>query len=309
MSPTPDQPQLASMAVMVREDGQVLMLRHAIGPFAGLWSMPFIGIADHETAEDGIERLMRETLHVEPGPYEFLDTLYVDGEGDARFVVNAFTCVDWEGEPRFARGIFDDAVWAPPGDPRGIEVVPQVRDWLLAAFEEESGDWGREYEPAAIIGLLTQERSALLAAYEAIPGDLRHRPLEEDWAPLDVLCHAVDVEAYYIAESRRGLGQPGHMWRLFNSAQWEDLYRLRPPEDESILRERMVDVRDETRTWLESISAQVLAGYVNHPERGVVQIGDRVEKVARHDREHAEQLRRMAQAAAVLQAAEQDQGE
>src|SRR5690606_5636128 len=104
MAPDLSQPQPASMAIMVNANGRVLMLRQAQGPFAQQFSMPFIGVADNETAEDALARLLRDVLNVGPGPYEFLDTFYITGRAGERFVVNAFTCVDWEGEPRYGRG-------------------------------------------------------------------------------------------------------------------------------------------------------------------------------------------------------------
>ena len=87
-----DGPQLASLALMVRDDAKSLFVRHAAGPFAGLWTLPFVGVADVETAEDALERLLREYLNVQPGPYEFLDTVYltaVDGEGNACSFINS----------------------------------------------------------------------------------------------------------------------------------------------------------------------------------------------------------------------------
>jgi hypothetical protein len=84
------------------------------------------------------------------------------------------------------------------------------------------------------------------------------------------------------------------MWRMFNDDQWNETHRLRPPEDEATLRARLADVRSATLAWLRTLDNDRLAAYGNHPERGVVQVGDRIAKVAGHDREHAEQLRRMA---------------
>src|SRR5690606_25193699 len=125
------------------------------------------------------------------------------------------------------------------------------------------------------------------------------------WAALDVLAHSVDVEAYYRNESRRCVEQPGRTWRMFNDDVWKDMYFLRPRDDEATVRERMEAVRSETRTWLQYQPAETLNAYANHPERGVVQIGDRLTKIASHDREHTGQLREMAQAAALQAAADE----
>ena len=60
----PDGPRLLSGAMMVRQDGLVLLVQHPVAsPFAGKWSMPLTGVPDHETAEDALERMLREALH------------------------------------------------------------------------------------------------------------------------------------------------------------------------------------------------------------------------------------------------------
>lgn len=293
--------RLASVGVLVREDGKVLMVRHPSGPFAGKWSMPLIGVHDLETAEAALERMLREMLHVQPGPYEFLDTLYLGGSGGERFIGNVFTCVDWTGDPRFAREVFDDAIWLLPSEPGGLELLPEVREFLRTSFEAETGVIAAvEYDPTSLAQELTDAREGLLAAYDAIPSDLRAEVLEEDgWSPFDALTHAVDAEGYYIAELRRCLDEPGRMWVPFNGSQWGDMHRLYPAQSEADVLVRMEQVRRETLLWLKWQGPDTLRAYVSHPERGVTQVGGRVAKVAAHDREHTEQLRRMWQTATI----------
>lgn len=302
----PDAPQLASLALMVRDDQKTLFVRHAAGPFAGLWSLPFIGVADEETAEDALERLLREYLHVQPGPYEFLDTVYLTAATGERFIANAFTCVGWYDDPRFPAQLFQDALWAAPSDLAGLDLLPELQEWLDTIFQGHTSEPAlAEYGSDDILGLLSDARGDLLAAFDSVPPHLRAEPLDDGgWCPLDVLAHAVDVEAYYRSEVQRCVEQPGRMWRPFNDQQWETVRSLRPSEAEDVLRERMEAVRDQTRTWVKYQPPEVLNAYANHPERGVVQIGDRLVKIANHDREHAEQLRMMAQAAAMQAGAE-----
>ncbi|MEX1021708.1 MAG: DinB family protein [Dehalococcoidia bacterium] len=301
-----DKPQLLSIAVMVRADRKALFVRHARGPFGGRWSLPLAGVAEHETAEDAIERLMRDLLHVTPGPYEFLDTVYLTGGGGERFIANGFTCVDWQGEPRFPPEVFDDALWAPPADIAGLDLLPEMRDWLSTLFAGDSGAPAAvEYDPASLLALLSDARGELLAAFDAIPTALRAAPLDEGgWSAFDVLAHAADVEAYYWSEVVRCLDEPGRLWGVFNDVQWYEGHRLRPVEDEGALRGRLEVVRADARTWLMYKPPESLAAYFNHPTRGVVQAGERVEQIAIHDREHAGQLREMARAAALQAAAD-----
>ncbi|MGE3960935.1 MAG: DinB family protein [Dehalococcoidia bacterium] len=301
-----DSPQLASLALMIRADSKSLFVRHAGGPFGGLWTPPFVGVADVETAEDALERLMRDFLHVQPGPYEFLDTVYVTAPTGERFIANAFTCVDWQGEARFPASLFDDALWAAPADMTGLDLMPELRDWLVQVFRGEDSEPAlADYTPDDLLTQLADGRGEFLAAFDAVPRHLRTTALtEEGWSALDVLAHTVDVEAYYRNESRRCLEQPGRTWRTFNDDEWKDLHALRPSEDETVLRERMDAVRGETRTWLQYQPPETLNAYANHPERGVIQIGDRIAKIASHNREHAAQLREMAQVAQLRSASE-----
>ena len=301
----PSAPRIAAAAVMVREDSQLLVVRYPDdGPFAGRWGLPLVTVPDQLTAEAALESLLRDGLHVEPGPAEFVDTVYLAGDDGSRYIVNAFTCVDWRGEPRFETATFVDAGWIQPAAPGGLELVPEVASWLAEQFGATGGG---ELDSSAIDALLTQARADLLAVLDAIPSQLRSEPLGESsvddrpaWTPLDVLAHVAEVEGYYTAEARRVLHEPGRIWRPFNDDQWGDIRRLRPTDAAAEVRDRAAFVRAETRAWLGSLTSAQLAAYGNHAERGVVQIGDHIAKVARHDREHLGTLERMAEAAKLL---------
>lgn len=291
-------PRLASAGVLVRRDGQMLLARHAAGPFAKRWSMPLTGVSEGETAEDALARLLRQVLHVEPGPFAFLDTLYVQGADGERFAVNAFSCVDWRGDPALRGGPYDEAVWAPPLEAGTLDLLPEVRDWIAAS----AADPGRPRAPldaASIVDAITAARGELIAAYDLVPARSRRDEHPGGWSALDVLAHAAEVEAYMLGEARRCLAEPGRTWRLFNDAQWSDLRRLRPPEDEATVRARLQAVRGATRIWLAEAGDPALHAYVNHETRGVVQVGARLAGMADHDRAHADQLRDMASASAA----------
>ena len=136
MTPTNAAPRLASAGILVRGDGQMLLTHHALGPFAGRWSMPLVGVTDNETAEDALSRMLREMLRIEPGPFEFLDTLYLAAGEDERFVVNAFTCASWSGEPSLRGGLYDQAVWARPSEAGALDLLPEVRDWIACQLRQ-----------------------------------------------------------------------------------------------------------------------------------------------------------------------------
>lgn len=294
-----DAPTLASAALLLREDDHALVVRHrdSDARFPGLWSLPLRIVEDHEVAEDAITTVLRDVLHVQPGPFEFSDTFYLEGADAKRLIVNVFTCVAWEGEPRYSADEYEDAAWVAPANPGSLDLVPELRAWFAEAFGAADGEGS--LAPDALSARLSDARMELLAAYETIPRGARTHPLEGDWSPLDVLAHAAEVEAYYFEESRRLLEQPGHTWRPFNDAQWFDIHRTRPREQETALLDRADTIRAATRAWLATLSAADLAAYGNHPRRGVVQLDDRIDKIAEHDREHAAQLRAMADAARV----------
>ena len=291
----PAGPQLASAAVLRRDDGRVLLLQHLDrGPFAGRWSLPIAGVGDDETAEDALERVLREHVHVEPGPFDFEDTLYVSSDAGERFIVNAFLCHAWRGEPRFSAEHYADAVWAHPATPSvASDLLPEVGEWLARTL----GAVDRLQTIDELDGRLNETRGALLAAFESVPERVREEAAEGGRSAVDVLAHVADVETYYLAETDRLLRLPGHTWRGFNDAQWIDLYRVRPVVDLGTVRQRLEAARERTRFWLASLDEEQLGQFGNHHERGAVRIGDRVEKIARHEHEHTEQLLAMADAA------------
>jgi len=295
-SPAPPAgPLLASAAVMRRDDGRVLLLQHLEdGPFAGRWSLPIAGVGDDETAEDALGRVLREHVHVQPGPFDFEDTLYVTGDGGLRFVVNAFLCHGWQGEPRFNSKHYADAVWAHPATPSvASDLLPEVGEWLARTL----GEPDHPQTIDALGDLLSETRGALLAAYESVPEEARDATLVDGWSPVDVLAHVADVEAYYLAETDRLLRVPGHTWQSFNPAQWDAIQATRPAEEASVVRQRLDAARERTRFWLASLEDDQLEQFGNHHERGAVRISDRIEKFARHEHEHAEQLLAMSDAA------------
>ena len=251
-------------------------------------------VPDEEVAEDTLRRVLRERLHVQPGPFEFAETIYLSGAAGSRHVVNVFTCVEWEGEPRYSEQHYDDAAWVQPSGHVTVDLLPGVSAWLRDAF---GGAASALTDTGALASSLEEARRELLEAYESIATEPCAQPRHDGWSPLDVLSHIASVETYYAAEARRLLETPGHSWRGFNPAQWEDDHRSRPPETAAEARSRLDAARRRTLEWLRPLSEEQLALYGNHPERGAVTIGDRVDKIARHDREHIEQLREMAREA------------
>ena len=285
-------PRIASGALLVRADGAVMLLHHRAGPFTGRWSMPLVGVADNETAEHALERMLKQMLHVEPGPFAFLDTLQLTGHDGDRFVLNTFSCVDWTGTPALSSGMYDEAAWVPPAEAGVLELVPEVRDWL--ASQTATVEAGLRYGASVLLDALTATRGALIAAFDKIPAALRTTRLEADASPLDLLAYAADVEAYTVAEVKRVIGEPGRAWQDFNEAQWADFRALRPADVEADVRARLEAARAATRTWLQGGDASTVNAYADHGTRGVVQVGANLIELASLDRAASERLLRMA---------------
>ena len=304
-------PSVAAAALLVRGDGRVLLVRHRDddGAFAGRWSLPMEPVAPQETVEEALERVLRDRVHVEPGPCEFAETLYLAGEDGARVVVNAFACRSWAGEPRFGIRHYQDAAWIgasalsrePGGGPAGLgdALPPELRAWLSRELGAPREGLAGGVPPAAprsraeLLEELAAARAELLAAYQALAGGGREPGGGGSWTAVDVLVRAGSAEAYLAAEARRLLEVPGHAWRPFNAGQWESEQRSRERPQAGAARDRLLRVRAETEAWLGGLEAEELAAYGLHPERGAVTIASRVVKIAVHDREQAEVLRRL----------------
>ncbi len=154
--------------------------------------------------------------------------------------------------------------------------------------------------PDSLVAELEEAREALTDAYARFDEAWLDVTLDGDWAPVDLLDHCATVEAYYASEARRLADEPGYTWQGFNPDQGAaERAGLARPEDRAT-RARLQSIRVDTLAWIEALDSEDLAAYGNHAERGAVRIGDRIQEIARHDREHAEQL------AAMLAATEAD---
>jgi mutator protein MutT len=117
------EPRLAVGAVVLREDGAVLLVRRAHPPAVGSWTLPGGKVEDGETPEQAIVREIREEtgLTVEVGPV--LETLVLEREGFAYRIVD-FLCRG-TGDVVAA----DDASaarWVLPHEWKDLSLTPEV---------------------------------------------------------------------------------------------------------------------------------------------------------------------------------------
>ena len=321
-------PIVAAVALR-RTDGRVLLVRHADashpGAAEGHWTLPAEPVADDEVVETALARLLEDRLHLASDHVEFSESVGLPGA-----IANVFACAEWTGDPAYSADDYADAAWAAPHAPGAVDLDEGVRTYLAGAFPApapapqpavpavsmpHSGEpknlirreatapaapavWSMT--PDDLLAELEEARAALTTAYERFDEAWLDVTLDGEWAPVDLLAHCATVEAYYAAESRRLAEEPGHTWRGFNPDQAEaERAGLARPGDRAV-RARLQAIRADTLAWIETLDANALAAYGNHAERGAVRIGERIEKIARHDREHTEQL------AAMLAATEAD---
>ena len=286
-----DAKPLVASAALRRSDGRVLLVRHAREERSGAgsrWTLPSEPVAEDETAEQALARLLGDRLRLSPARREFSDSIALP-----MAIANVFLCSSWSGEPQYAPADFLDAAWAPPGGAAGIDLAEGVREWL-GGLPADASALPKSAGTEELTAELITARDALRAAYLALDEPWRDVSLDGDWAPVDLLTHCATVEAYYASEARELLETPGHTWRPFNPAQGEAerAGRARPASDRAEL-ERLDALRAETLAWLEGLDQDALDAYGDHADRGAVRVGDRIARIAAHDRAHTQQLEKM----------------
>ena len=217
---------IASLALIVRSDGKILLVEHKMGPFGGEWTLPVLQVPAHLTAEETLEAIFSETLSVDVTQYEFFDTLYLNDKSGDRFVGNIFTCNDWRGEIQFDKARYSDAGWVTPGDePREIQLNESIRAWINGAIMDSCEDMGtRAHSVDSMIREMAASRSALLDAFNDLPVHVRYdSESAENLSPVQKLICLADQEYYLLSQFTKLLSGSETIWRPFNENQWRDI--------------------------------------------------------------------------------------
>ena len=160
-----DAKPLVASAALRRSDGRVLLVRHAREERSGAgsrWTLPSEPVADDETAEQALARLLADRLRLAPDRREFNDSLALPAA-----IANVFICSSWRGDPQYAPADFLDAAWAPPGTAPGIDLVEGVREWLRG-LPADGGALPKSASVEDLTAELITARDALRAAYLAL---------------------------------------------------------------------------------------------------------------------------------------------
>jgi 8-oxo-dGTP diphosphatase len=119
--------QLAVGAVVLREDGAVVLVRRARPPAVGTWTLPGGKVEGAETLEEAIVREVFEetSLHVTPGA--IVETLDLEREGFS-YRITDFVChVKGGGSEDLRAGDDVDAArWVSHGDLTLLGLTPEV---------------------------------------------------------------------------------------------------------------------------------------------------------------------------------------
>ncbi len=248
---------IASLALIVRRDGKILLVEHETGPFDGEWTFPVLQVPAHLTAEETLEAIFSETLSVDVVEYEFFDTLYLSDKLGDRFVGNIFTCNNWNGEIQFDKTRYSDAGWVTPGNELGeIQLNESIRAWISGAIMDSREGLGtRAVTVDSIIQEMATSRRILLEAFNDLPVHVRYDSESADnLSPVQRLICLVDHEHYLLSEFTKILSGSETIWRPFNENQWQDMRDfggvVGKREDDLLVQNTLTDVRNKVETLL-----------------------------------------------------------
>jgi uncharacterized damage-inducible protein DinB len=137
---------------------------------------------------------------------------------------------------------------------------------------------------------LRNARSELLVACQDVPdGDLHRRPNGSDWAIIELLAHLPDVDRYYLSQAKLLRDVPGHTFVYFDDEAWARENPDAIDRDTRAVKLAMAAAHEEVVRWAGPLTPEELDRAGGHPRRGSVTVREMVQRVADHDRRHAEQ--------------------
>jgi len=302
-----EQQLIGSMALLVRDDQKVLLVKHEKGPFAEEWTMPFVLVPDSLTAEESLELLLKEDLSITPGPYDFYDTIYMTGHGNEHVVVNIFTCIDWVGEPKIVSDVYVDAGWSSPSAiPDGIVLNNSIQRWLSEAGVGGTDQQVRSLSKNDICAQLAESRGNLLAVFDRISPKHRLNSLSsEKINALEILALAVEFEDYLICTATKMTTEDNFRPESFNVQQWRRTRELLADAEsrnmESSVRSLLSKVAISTDSWIKMQDERALLSWGTDASNSPISVFGQLTKVIRN---YEIQLNQLTELESKIQIAE-----
>jgi hypothetical protein len=146
-------------------------------------------------------------------------------------------------------------------------------------------------EPAVSLDRLKSTARELVALLgTASPERLRREPEPGEWSPATVVAHLADAELVYSVRIRMTLTADRPYLAAYDEGAWVRRFaELETDARESLARWRAL--REANLRVLESLEPEEWRLSGLHAERGELSITQIADLMARHDREHASQIR------------------
>jgi 8-oxo-dGTP diphosphatase len=119
------QPRLAVGAVVLREDGAVLLVRRGRPPAVGSWTLPGGKVEPGETLERAVVREVAEETGLRVAPIAIVETLDLAREGFAYRIADFACRLESSDDPRPADDV-DAARWVFPDEFATLALTPEV---------------------------------------------------------------------------------------------------------------------------------------------------------------------------------------
>jgi uncharacterized damage-inducible protein DinB len=143
-----------------------------------------------------------------------------------------------------------------------------------------------------LVDELRNARSELLTVVQDVSdADLRRRPADGAWAIIELLAHLPDVDRYYLDQARRLRDVSGHTFVYFDEEAWARENAGAIERDSRAVRLAMAWAHEEVVRWARSLSPEELDRTGVHPRRGTISVREMLQRIADHDRAHAQQAR------------------
>jgi hypothetical protein len=123
------------------------------------------------------------------------------------------------------------------------------------------------------------------------PARLEVPPAPGKWSARDILAHLADAEIVFSFRLKQTLAEDHHIIQPFDQDVWAKSY---PACDARLALAALSAVRAWNLAFIRSVKPADLSKPVTHPERGSMTFQTIVETMAGHDRNHIQQMERIA---------------